>query len=419
MFIVNLQNVLDNFQTFNNFARNEQNGGINRIAFTHPERLAALKFSMLCQKAGLDVYFDFFGNVIARREGKDPSLKPVVLGSHIDTVKDGGQYDGLLGVLVALEVIEHLNTHQIETDHPIIVIAFACEESTRFNEATLGSKYLTGKMTKSDMKHIKDNEGNILYDVVEPLSQDMHGKAALFERNQIKAFLELHIEQGPILEKNNKDIGIVTDIAAPHRFKLNIQGVTSHSGSTPMPMRIDALTTSSEIILSIESIGQTYHDQGIVTTVGYANVYPNTMNAIPGEVTLLIDIRGKDLAVREQVVTEIQQQIQAITQKRKTAYHLEDLGQDKPQSFNHKMAQITELSCLQSDYSFRYMYSGAGHDAMNFAPICPTSMIFIPCKKGISHSPEESVTEQQIAKGIQVYIDTTIELAKLETTLED
>ncbi|MDG0842220.1 M20 family metallo-hydrolase [Staphylococcus equorum] len=416
---MNLQNVLDNFQTFNDFARNEKNGGINRIAFTHPERLAALKFSMLCQKAGLDVYFDFFGNVIARREGKNSSLKPVVLGSHIDTVRDGGQYDGLLGVLGALEVIEHLNKHNIETDHPIIVIAFACEESTRFNEATLGSKYLTGKMTKSDMQYIKDNEGNVLYDVVEPLSQDMHGKAALFERNEIKAFLELHIEQGPILEKNSKDIGIVTDVAAPHRFKLKIQGVTSHSGSTPMPMRVDALTTASEIILSVESIGQTYHDQGIVTTVGYANVYPNTMNAIPGGVTLLIDIRGKNLEVREQVVSEIQQHIQTIVNKRKANYHLDDLGQDQPRSLNKKMAQITEQSCLQSDFSFRYMYSGAGHDAMNFAPICPTSMIFIPCKKGISHSPEESVTEQQIAKGIQVYIDTTIELANLDVILDN
>lgn len=196
---MNIQNVMENLETVNQFARNPENGGINRIAFTHSERVAALKFSMLCQKAGLDVYFDFFGNVIARREGKNPDLKPVVLGSHLDTVKDGGQYDGLLGVVGALEVVEYLNKYQIETDHPIIIIAFACEESTRFNEATLGSKYLTGNMTKEDMKYIKDNDGNVLYDIVAPLAQDMHGKAALFERNNIKAFLELHVEQGPIL----------------------------------------------------------------------------------------------------------------------------------------------------------------------------------------------------------------------------
>lgn len=416
--MINLQNVIENFQTFNNFARNPKNGGINRIAFSHPERVAALKFSMLCQKAGLDVYFDFFGNVIARREGKQPSLKPIVLGSHIDTVKDGGQYDGLLGVLGSLEVVEHLNAHQIETDHPIIIIAFACEESTRFNEATLGSKYLTGKMTKDDMKFIKDNDGNVLYDIVAPLAQDMNGKTALFERNKIKAFLELHIEQGPILENNQKDIGIVTDIAAPHRFKLQIAGVTSHSGSTPMPMRTDALTTAAEIILKIEALGQAYHDKGIVTTVGYANVYPNTMNAIPGEVTLLIDIRGKDEAIREKVVEEIKAHIETITTNRQADYELEDLGQDQPRKFNQTIAEISEHSCKTLAYQYRYMYSGAGHDAMNFAPICPTSMIFIPCKNGISHSPKESVTESQIEKGINVMIATTIELAKVDTVLD-
>ncbi len=416
--MMNLQNVIENFQTFNNFARNPKNGGINRIAFSHPERVAALKFSMLCQKAGLDVYFDFFGNVIARREGKHPSLKPIVLGSHIDTVKDGGQYDGLLGVLGALEVVEHLNAHHIETDHPIIIIAFACEESTRFNEATLGSKYLTGKMTKDDMKFIKDNDGNVLYDIVAPLAQDMNGKAALFERNKIKAFLELHIEQGPILENNQKDIGIVTHIAAPHRFKLQIAGITSHSGSTPMPMRTDALTTAAEVILKIEALGQAYHDKGIVTTVGYANVYPNTMNAIPGEVTLLIDIRGKDEDIREKVVEEMKTHIKTITTKRQADYELEDLGQDQPRQFNQAIAKISEDGCKALAYQYRYMYSGAGHDAMNFAPICPTSMIFIPCKNGISHSPKESVTDSQIEKGINVMIATTIELAKVDTVLE-
>lgn len=416
--MMNIQNVMENLETFNQFARNPENGGINRIAFTHSERVAALKFSMLCQKAGLDVYFDFFGNVIARREGKNPDLKPVVLGSHIDTVKDGGQYDGLLGVVGALEVVEYLNKYQIETDHPIIIIAFACEESTRFNEATLGSKYLTGNMTKEDMKYIKDNDGNVLYDIVAPLAQDMHGKAALFERNNIKAFLELHIEQGPILEKKHKDIGIVTDVAGPHRFKLKIQGVTSHSGSTPMPMRIDALTTSAEIILKIEEIGRAYHDKGIVTTVGYADVYPNTMNAIPGEVTLLIDIRGKNEAVREQVVDEITSYIERITDHRNAHYELEDLGQDAPRSFNHKIAQINEDNCQQLGYTYNYMYSGAGHDAMIIALVCPTSMIFIPCKEGISHSPKESVTADQIEKGINLLIQTTIELAKLDTVLE-
>ncbi len=185
-----------------------------------------------------------------------------------------------------------------------------------------------------------------------------------------------------------------------------------------MPMRTDALTTAAEIILKIEALGQAYHDKGIVTTVGYANVYPNTMNAIPGEVTLLIDIRGKDEAIREKVVEEIKAHIETITTNRQADYELEDLGQDQPRKFNQTIAEISEHSCKTLAYQYRYMYSGAGHDAMNFAPICPTSMIFIPCKNGISHSPKESVTESQIEKGINVMIATTIELAKVDTVLD-
>ncbi|MBO1198745.1 M20 family metallo-hydrolase [Staphylococcus simiae] len=416
---MNINNVLNHLATFNELGYNPDNGGINRIAFSHPERMAALKFSMLCQRAGLDVYFDFIGNVIARREGKYPDLKPVVIGSHIDTVKDGGQYDGLLGVIGALEVVEYLNKHQIETDHPLIIIAFACEESARFNEATIGSKYLTGQYNRASLKDIVDNDGYVLYDIVQPLSQEVRGQTALFERNQIKAFLELHIEQGPILENNNDDIGIVTHIAAPHRFKVTVQGVTSHSGSTPMPMRTDALTSASEMILNIEQLAQQYTNEGIVATVGYVDVYPNTMNSIPGEVSFLIDIRGKDEVIREEVVQHILNSIDQISTQRHTHVNITDLGNEHPAKLNAEMAKITENVCKQHDFEYRYMYSGAGHDAMNFASIVPTSMIFIPCKDGISHSPLESVTSDQIAKGVQTLIDTTLELTHKTTTLED
>ena len=413
-----LNQVRENLNIFNTFGRNEKNGGVNRLALTHQERVAALKFSMLCQQAGLDVYFDFLGNVIARREGKYPDLQPVVIGSHIDTVKDGGQYDGLLGVVGALEVVNDLNRRQIETDHPIVIIAFTCEESTRFNQATIGSKYLTGQYTREDLKDIKDNDGQVLYDIVYPLSQDMQNQTALFERNHIKAYLELHIEQGPILENKQKDIGIVTHIAAPHRFRLKLHGETSHSGSTPMPMRVDALTGASEIIVNVERIANDFHEEGVVGAVGYADVYPNSMNAIPGEVTLLIDIRGKGYDSREAVVTQVKKMIQDVTARRGLSFELEDLGQDIPVDLNPHMAHISETACDTLGYSHRRMFSGAGHDAMNFAPICPTSMIFIPCEKGISHSPKESVTDAQIEKGVQILIYTAIEVARKDTHLE-
>lgn len=411
---MNTKRISSTLETFNQFGRNNETGGINRIAFTHHERLAALKFSMLCQQEGLNVYFDLMGNVIARRNGKYSNLQPVLIGSHIDTVIDGGEFDGLLGVVSALEVVRHLNDNNIETDHPIEIIAFSAEESTRFNQATLGSKYFCGFLTQDAMRKIEDNDGEILYDVVQSLKQDVSTTVLPRKQKDIKAFLEMHIEQGPILQNKHKDIGIVTHIAAPHRFKLKLEGTTSHSGSTPMPMRRDALTAASEVILAVENIGQQFHKEGVVATVGYANVHPNTMNAIPGDVTLLIDVRGKTTRPREQVVSEIQKKISEITTRRGIEYKLLDLGQEEPVALNQQIAKIIESSASLLNISHRYMFSGAGHDAMNLAKICPTSMIFIPCKDGISHSPLESTTIEQIEKGTQVLIDTVLQVSKKE-----
>nr|WP_315295934.1 M20 family metallo-hydrolase [Mammaliicoccus lentus] len=409
---MNIKRVLSTLETFNQYGRNDDTGGINRIAFTHQERLSALKFSMLCQQEGMNVYFDFMGNVIARRSGKYNDLPAVVIGSHIDTVIEGGEYDGLLGVVAALEVVRHLNDYNIETDHPIEIVAFTVEESTRFNQATLGSKYFCGFLTKSQMEQIKDNNDETLLNVVQSLKQDVSTTVVPRKNSDMKAFLELHIEQGPILQNKGKDIGIVTHIAAPHRFKLKLKGVTSHSGSTPMPMRKDALTTASEIILNIEKIGNQFHKEGIVTTVGYTKVHPNSMNAIPGDVTLLIDVRGKSIEPRNEVVQKIKTSIEDVTNARGIEYTLEDLGHDSPVTLDHQIAKEIENVAQGLNISYRYMFSGAGHDAMNLAKICPTAMIFVPCRDGISHSPLERTEPQQIEKGIQVLIDTVIEISK-------
>lgn len=414
---MNIETVMSHLDTFNNYGFNTETGGTNRIAFRHAERLAALKFSMLCQEAGFDVHFDYFGNVIARREGKYPDLPPVMIGSHIDTVKDGGKYDGLLGVVAALQLMLHLKENNLETDHPIEIVAFTAEESARFNQSTLGSKYMIGKLSQEEMKTIRDNEGKTLFHLVDTLKQSMPSDKDFYGKGDLKAYLELHIEQGPILQNKHKDIGIVTHIAAPHRFKLHLSGETSHSGSTPMPMRYDALTAAAEIILTVEATAQRYHQDGVVATVGYVDASPNIMNAIPGEVTLLIDIRGKESHSREKVAQEIQDAIASITKQRQIKADLQDLGSDTPVTLDENIADITKVVCQKLDFSYRYMFSGAGHDAMNMALICPTSMIFIPCKDGISHSPKESVEPEEIEKGIKTLIDTVIEVAKVDTNL--
>ncbi|WP_414048939.1 M20 family metallo-hydrolase [Macrococcus animalis] len=414
---MNIHRVLSTLNSFNNLGISTKMDGINRLAFTHNERLAALKFSMYCQELGMNVYFDKIGNVIARREGKYNDLPAVVIGSHIDTVPEGGQYDGLLGVVGALEVVRHLNDINFITDHPIEIIAFSCEESARFNVATIGSKYLCGMLNEEDMKTIKDSDGQSLLEVVQSMTSTDTGKTSYHNNNSMKAFLELHIEQGPILENKNKDIGIVTHIAAPERFKVILKGTTSHSGSTPMPMRKDAIACGAEIIINVEEIANKYHKDGIVGTVGGVHISPNTMNAVPGEVTLLIDVRGINKEVRTLVVQEIRSKIEEITNKRGIRVSIDSLGQDIPIELSEKIANIIEEKANLQKLSYRKMFSGAGHDAMNMAHLCPTSMIFIPCKDGISHSPKESVTTQQIENGINILIDTAIEIASTNIKL--
>lgn len=414
---MNIHRVISTINSFNNLGRNSQTNGINRLAFTHNERLAALKFSMYCQELGMKVYFDEIGNVIARKEGKNDSLPPVVIGSHIDTVPEGGQYDGLLGVVAGLEVVRHMNEHNIVTDHPIEIIAFSCEESSRFNVATIGSKFLCGLLDENDMKQIKDKNGETLLEVVRTMTSTGINHTAYHHKGSMKAFLELHIEQGPILENKNKDVGIVSHIAAPHRFKINLKGTTSHSGSTPMPMRKDALVCGAEIVVAIETIANQFHMDGIVATVGGINVHPNTMNAIAGDVTLLVDVRGIDTDKRIQTVNMILEEVETITATRAINYNIEPLGQDHPVKLSDKIAQISEDNAKRLKLSYRHMFSGAGHDAMHLARICPTSMIFIPCKNGISHSPKEDVTKEQIENGVNLLIATTIEIASEQTVL--
>lgn len=415
---MNMHRILSTLNSFNNLGISTQLDGINRLAFTHNERLAALKFSMYCQELGMSVYFDKVGNVIARKDGKNNDLPPVVIGSHIDTVPEGGKYDGLLGVVGALEVVRHLNDLNIVTDHPIEIIAFSCEESSRFNVATIGSKYLCGMLNEEDMKTLKDKDGQTLLEVVQTMTSTDSSSNINHDNNHMKAFLELHIEQGPILEKKEKDIGIVTHIAAPNRLKVTLKGQTSHSGSTPMPLRKDALACGAEIIMAVETIGNEYHQDGTVATVGGIHVTPNTMNAVAGDVTLLIDIRGIDKDVTNTVSKKILEQIDEITKRRDIQSTVDSLGQDTPVKLSEEIATIIEEKVKAQKLSYRFMFSGAGHDAMNMAQFCPTSMIFIPCKDGISHSPLESVTNQQIENGISVLIDTAVELASASTKLK-
>lgn len=386
--------------------------GITRVAYTNEEQACTQQFMRLCKDEGLDIRMDEFGNVIARREGKVEGLPPVLMGSHLDTVYQGGKYDGVVGVTAALEVIKRLNEKGIETDHPIEVISFACEESSRFGVSTLGSKAMTGMFDKEKVRDLKDRNGITLEEALAlcALEIDSVEDASRKDEN-IKAFFELHIEQGPVLEKENKKIGIVTGIAAPVRFSIKIIGTPSHSGTTPMSMRNDALLGASEIALELEKKALEEQEHGTVATVGVLTVQAGAMNVVPGDVEIKVDIRATSIESRQRVLDHFHQTIEEVSKKRQLEIITDEIIAEEPVLLTQDIIEVAESICKNKGIPYNLMVSGAGHDAMNMVRICPTGLIFIPSVNGLSHHPDEYTELDDIMIGIDVLEELIIHYA--------
>lgn len=374
--------------------------GVTRLAYSKEERQAAELFSNLCRQEGMDVRIDTCGNVIARREGSNPDLPVVACGSHLDTVIQGGRYDGTLGVIAALEVIRSLNDKGIETKHPIEIIAFACEESSRFGVSTIGSKAMAGLLENDSIADLRDSEGRSISDIFSECSLNFKEiQRSIRKKQDFKVFFELHIEQGPVLEKQLKQIGIVTGIAAPTRFEINIKGQASHSGTTPMHYRKDAFLGAAEIALQLEQAAKTESGNGTVATVGACEVKPGSMNVIPDLATMKIDIRGTSLDSKNRVIEELFTSIKQVEEKRNISIEYKELSHEHPINLNKEVIQSLAESCEQKGYTYMQMSSGAGHDAMNMAMLCATGLIFVPSKNGLSHHRDEYTAIEQIGKG--------------------
>lgn len=377
--------------------------GINRLAYSDTERQAMNYVMDLCKKEGMHVRLDAVGNLIARREGENPNLPAVAFGSHIDTVYEAGKYDGTLGVIAALEIIRRLNDKEIKTEYPLEMLVFTCEESARFNFSTLGSKAVAGTLKKEEILNLQDKDGLFLRDefTKNSLSIDDIGKAKR-SKDDFKVFFELHIEQGPVLEKEDKQIGVVTAIAAPIRFKVQIIGQASHSGTTPMNYRKDAFLGAAEIALALEDAAILEEVNGTVATIGVCDIYPSAMNTVPGAAELKIDIRSTSAISREKVVEQLKIAIAKAQEKRGLQIHYTQLSDEPPIRMGQAVVTGLRETCEENGMSYRLMPSGAGHDAMNMAQLCPVGMIFIPSKNGLSHNPEEYSSLEQIAVGIDL-----------------
>ncbi|RNF39738.1 Zn-dependent hydrolase [Planococcus salinus] len=403
--IKRLQTTLEQLNEYGN-----EGQGINRLAYTEEEQEAKNFFMELCKKEGMSVRLDTAGNIIARREGQDPSLPAVAFGSHIDTVYEGGKYDGAVGVVAALEVIRSLNDKKIKTAHPLEIISFACEESARFGYSTIGSKAMTGLLS-GDYENLRDKDGVYLKEELSKYSLNL--EEAKRPKEELEVFFEIHIEQGPALEETGKKIGIVTGIAAPTRFKLLVKGLASHSGTTPMKYRKDALLGASEIALALEEQAMEEEQYDTVATVGVCDVKPGAMNIVPGLVEMKVDIRGVSEESKARVIEKLQSAVEKAEAKRGLEITSTVLAEETPVQLEERVIDSLKETADKLGHSYLLMPSGAGHDAMNMAHLCPTGMLFIPSKDGLSHNPQEYSSIEDIGIGAELLEEEIMKWAKV------
>lgn len=397
-------------ETMQIYKKSNADKGITRIAYSEEDEAAHLYLASLMKEAGLEVYRDEIGTLYARLQGQDPTLPAVATGSHLDTVPQGGAYDGALGVIAGFYALMQYKPQQLKRSLELIV--FRAEESSRFGFSCIGSKVLTGKIDKARWMQNKDDEGNHFFEVLHSLGyQHKNFDTCLLDPNRYSAFVELHIEQGRRLENDKKTIGIVNGIAAPTRFSVTVKGHADHSGATPMYQRQDALVASASIITDINRGANIESVYGTVGTVGKLNVIPNSMNVIPGEVKFFVDIRGIDTESIQRVIQRLHNSIEKTTKDLDVNIDIQLISEEQPVILDDSICQVIEDICQQNNINYMTMLSGAGHDSMNMATLYPTAMIFTPSVKGISHHPDEFTEFSDIAIAADLLAKTLGKLA--------
>lgn len=374
--------------------------GYNRLAYSEADWQAKLFLAEQMKKMGLTVYFDAVGNMFGRIEGTDPDAPVVAAGSHIDTVPTGGNYDGSVGVIGAMCAIQRIIAKG-KTKHPMEVWVFAGHESSRFGFAHLGSRCICGFTEIEKWRTLKDIYGETVPDVLASRGLNFE-KIPNCQRNtnKIKSFTELHIEQGPILENQDLKVGIVTDIAAPIRLSIKLKGQAAHSGTTPMHSRHDALVVAANVILAVRKEANAQADNGIVGTVGYIKVQPGAMNIIPGDVELWVDIRGNDFELIAFVVEKIKEHAYVAAKEEVVSIIIETISSSHPVHLSDELIHLAEKSCKTQKIPYTFMIGGGGHDSQEIGQKVPTIVLHIPCKNGVSHTPNEFAKIDDIMVGI-------------------
>lgn len=382
-------------------------GGNNRQTLTDEDSEGRQLFLDWCKVAGCTMGLDQMGNIFARREGTDPEALPVYVGSHLDTQPTGGKYDGVLGVLGGLEILRTMNDLDIKTKHPIVVVNWTNEEGTRFAPAMLSSGVFAGVHTQDWAYDRVDAEGKAFGDELQRIG--WRGDEDVGAR-KMHAFFELHIEQGPILEAENKQIGIVTHGQGLSWTQVEITGKDAHTGSTPMPMRKNAGLAMARVLDRVEAIALSYAPHA-VGAAGHIDVYPNSRNVIPGKVVFTIDFRSPDLTVITDMEARLRTEAQAICEAMGMDIEFEKVGGFDPVAFDATCVQAVRRAAERLGYSHMDLISGAGHDACWINKVAPTAMIMCPCVDGLSHNEAEDISQEWAAAGADVLLHAVLETA--------
>jgi N-carbamoyl-L-amino-acid hydrolase len=383
---------------------------VTRIVFTPTDLKARAWVISRCEEAGLNVRQDAIGNIFARWSGADPAAPAVGTGSHIDAIPNAGKYDGVVGVLGGLEAIRALQRSGFRPKNSIELLVFATEEPTRFGIGCLGSRLLSGTLSAAAAGRLTDGDGESMDEVRRKAGLHGNLQDVKLPKGYYKGFVELHIEQGPLLERAQTSLGVVIRIAAPASLRILIEGAGGHAGGVLMPDRKDALCAAAELILAVESAARSSGAPDTVATVGVCEVFPGAVNSIPSRVRMTLDIRDTDLARRDGVMNVIERASQNTAAKRGVSIQSELLNADAPADCDPAVRAALADSCRQHGFPFLEMVSRAYHDSLFISRIAPTGMLFIPCRNGYSHRPDEYAAPEDVAQGVLVLAEA---LAKL------
>jgi ureidoglycolate amidohydrolase len=384
---------------------------VTRIVFSERDLQARKWFKQLYAESGLEVREDAIGNTFARWPGADPALPAVGTGSHTDAIPFSGRFDGTVGVLGGLEAVRALQRTGFKPRRSIELVMFTSEEPTRFGIGCLGSRLLAGALDASSGSRLRDSDGTPLDDVRRSAGFNSRLEDVALPSGHYAAFLELHIEQGPLLERRNVPLGIVTAIAAPASVSVTIDGQGGHAGAVLMPDRHDAFLAASEIALALEAAARATGAIDSVATTGICEVFPGAVNSIPSRVRLAMDVRDIDQKRRDGILSGLDRACAEIAARRGVTTKTEIINRDAPATCDPRLISVLSGACEKHEFAFDLMVSRAYHDSLFMSRICPAAMIFISCRGGASHVPHEYASPEAIAQGTLILAESLATLA--------